>query len=84
MVNLWICANERKRSSRRTSFDRSHAGADPRGSIASPWNLRKYGNFIHHDFVQFGKQYSRHKVILASIVLSQQGCEVGYASSLLQ
>ena len=29
-------------------------------------------NFIHHDFAQNGKQYSRYKVILPSIVLSQQ------------
>jgi len=28
-------------------------------------------NFIHHDFVQFGKQHSRWKAILWSIVLSQ-------------
>ena len=26
-------------------------------------------NFIYHDFVQFGKQHSRYKVILLSIVL---------------
>jgi len=33
-------------------------------------------NFIHHDFVQFGKQHSRCKIILGSIVLSQRSCEV--------
>ena len=32
-------------------------------------------NFIHHDFVQFGKQHSRYKAILPSIVLSQQCCD---------
>jgi len=33
-------------------------------------------NFIHHDFVQFRKQYLRYKVILSFIVLSKQCCEV--------
>ena len=33
-------------------------------------------NFIHHDFVQLGKQNSRFKAILSSTVLSQQFCEV--------
>ena len=33
-------------------------------------------NFSLHDFVQFGKQHSRYKVILTSIVLSQQCCKV--------
>jgi len=37
-------------------------------------------NFIHHDFVQFGKQHSRYKAILSSIVLSQQCCEVYFIS----
>jgi len=42
-------------------------------------------NFIHHDFVQFGKQHSRYKAILPSIILSQQCCEVCFiASSLSQ
>jgi len=36
--------------------------------------------FIHHDFVQFGKQHSRYKAILSSIVFAQQCCEVGYAA----
>ena len=31
-------------------------------------------NFIPHDFVQFGKQHSRYRAILPSIVLSQQYC----------
>jgi len=33
-------------------------------------------NFFRHDFVQFGKQHSRCKAILLSVVLSQQSCEV--------
>ena len=37
-------------------------------------NLYK-SNFIHHDFLQFGKQCSRYKAILSSIILSQQCCE---------
>jgi len=31
---------------------------------------------IHHDFVQSGKQHSRYKANLPSIVLSQLCCEV--------
>jgi len=38
------------------------------------------GNFIHHAFVQFGKQHLRCKVIVPSIVLSQQCCEVCFIS----
>ena len=37
-------------------------------------------NFSHHDFVQFGKQHSRYKASLPSIVLSQQCCEVYFIS----
>jgi len=37
-------------------------------------------NSIHHDFVQFGKQHSRYKAILPSIVLSQKCCEVYFIS----
>jgi len=33
-------------------------------------------NFVHHNFLQSGKQHSRYKAILLSIVLSQQCCEV--------
>jgi len=33
-------------------------------------------NFIHHDFVQFGKQHSQFKAILPSVGLSQQFCGV--------
>ena len=33
-------------------------------------------NFIHYDFVQFGKQHSRYKAILPSTVFSPQCCEV--------
>jgi len=36
--------------------------------------------FFHHNFVQFGKQHSRYKAILTSIVLSQQCCEVYFMS----
>jgi len=35
-------------------------------------------NFIHHDFVQFGKQHSRYKAILPYIILSKQCCEVRF------
>ena len=53
----------------------SYAGADPGEAIAPPKTYKS--NFIHHEFVQFGKQHSRYKVILPSNVLSQQCCEVG-------
>jgi len=33
-------------------------------------------NFILYDFLQLGKQHSRYKAILSSIVLSQQCCKV--------
>jgi len=48
------------------------------GAIASPQTYES--NFIHHDFVQFGKQYSQCKAILPSIVSSQQCCEVYFIS----
>jgi len=37
-------------------------------------------NFVHHDFEKFGKQHSRYKAILSSIVLSQTYCEVHFIS----
>jgi len=50
------------------------AGADPGGAIAPP---KIYERIVfHHDFVQFGKQHSRYKAVLPSVVLSQQCCEV--------
>jgi len=46
--------------------------------------LKTYeSNFIHHDFVQFGRQHSRFKAILPSIVLPQQWYEVYSTSSVL-
>ena len=33
-------------------------------------------NFIHNNFLQFGKQHSRYKAMLFSITLPQQCCEV--------
>jgi len=46
------------------------------GAIAPP--KTKESNFIHHDFLLFGKQHSRYKAILSSIVLSQHFCEVNF------
>jgi len=37
-------------------------------------------NFIHHNFVQFGKQHLRHEAILSSNVSPQQGCKVHFIS----
>jgi len=50
------------------------SGADPEGGDRPPKTYKS--NFFYHDFLQFGKQHSRYKAILSSIVLSQQGCEV--------
>jgi len=36
--------------------------------------------FIQHDFVHVRNKHSRFKVILSSIVLSQQCCEVYFVS----
>jgi len=53
------------------------AGADSGGAIGAiaPLKPTKVA-FFHHDFLQFGKQYPQYKVILQSIVLPQQCCEV--------
>jgi len=51
----------------------------PRGGSSEGRSLppKIYGsNFIHHDFVQIGKQHLRYKAIFLSVVLSQQYCEV--------
>ena len=46
------------------------------GSLRADRPHKTYeSNFMHHDFAQFGKQHSRYKAILPSIVLSQQCCE---------
>ena len=59
-----------------------HPGADP--GKGGDWGDRppktNESNFIHHDFAQFGKQYSRYKGILPSTVLSQQCCEAYFIS----
>jgi len=52
-------------------YNRSGSGE---GAIALPKTYE--GNFIQHDFLQFGKQHSRYKAVLPSIVLSQQFCDV--------
>jgi len=51
-------------------------GADPGGGDRPPTPKTYESNFFQHDFVKFGKQHSRYKAILLSIVLSQQCCEV--------
>ena len=56
-------------------------GSRGRGRLGRPLLPKTYeNNFFHHDFVQFGKQHSRYKSILTSIVLSQQYCEVYFIS----
>jgi len=48
------------------------------GSIAPPTTCES--NFVHHDFVQFGKEHSRYKVILPPTGLSEQGCKEYFIS----
>jgi len=52
------------------------AGEDPGGAIALPKTYKS--NFIYHNFIQLGKQNSRLKAILSSIILSQQCCGANY------
>ena len=59
----------------------SHQGRIQRGTIGAIALLKTYErDFIHHDFVKFGKQHLRYKSILLSIVLSQLCCEVYFIS----
>jgi len=59
----------------------SHQGRIQRGTIGAIALLKTYErDFIHHDFVKFGKQHLRYKAILLSIVLSQLCCEVYFIS----
>ena len=51
-------------------------GADPGGKIGAIAPPKTYeSNFIHREFLLFGKQHSRYRAILLSIVLPQQFCE---------
>ena len=53
----------------------NHAEADPGGGNWGDRPPKPYkSNFIHHGYVHFGKQHSRYKVILLSVVFSQQCC----------
>jgi len=62
-------------------FGRGEYSGRSRGGDRPDRPLKTYeSNFIHHDFAQFGKQHSRYKAILPSIVLSQQCCEVYFIS----
>ena len=58
------------------------SGVHPGGAIGaiSPPKTYESISLLTHDFVQFGKQHSRYKAILPSIVLSQQCCEVYFIS----
>jgi len=70
--DIWRCAKDQMK------HNQGWIQRGVMGAIAFP---RTYeSNFIHHDFVQFGKQHSRYKAILSSIVLSQQCCEVYFIS----
>ena len=48
------------------------------GAVAPPKTCESI--FVHHYFVQFGKQHSRCKVILPPIVLSEQCCKEYFIS----
>ena len=52
------------------------AGADPRGGDWSDRSKTDESNFVHHDFLQCEKHYSRYKAILSSTVLSPRCCDV--------
>jgi len=66
--------NDRSIGSRRT-------GTDPGGGAIGAIPPETYErNFIRHDFVQYGKQHSRYKAMLSSIVLSQQCCKAYFTS----
>jgi len=56
------------------------AGANPGGAIEAVSPLKPTNLSIYHDCVQFGKQHSRYKAILSSIVLSRKCCEVYFIS----
>jgi len=81
LTACWLVGSARsfsKISSFKVKSARHLAGLDPRGR-SSP--LKAYeSNLFHHDFAQCGKQHSRCKVILPSIILSQQCCEVYFVS----
>jgi len=65
-------------SSLRNNQAHAEPGADPRGATGAIAPSITYGSiFIHRNFLQLVKQYSRYKPIPSSIVLSQQQfCEV--------
>jgi len=46
---------------------RGPPGADPGGGDFPPKTYKS--NFIHHNFLQCGKEHTRYKAILLSIVL---------------
>jgi len=55
-----------------TNEDLLQPGADPGGGDWDKRNAKTYeSSFIRDDFLQFGKQHSRHKAISPSIILSQ-------------
>jgi len=58
----------------------NNQGRNKGGRLERLTLLNYENDFIHRNFVQFGKQLSRYKAILPSIVLSQQCCEVIFIS----
>jgi len=50
---------------------------EPGGEDALPPETYE-SNLFHHDFEQFGKQHSRYRDILPSIILSQQCRGIGF------
>jgi len=64
-----------------TDEDLLQPGADPEGGDWGNRIAKTYeSSFIRDDFLQFGKQHSRHKAILPPIILSQQCCEEYFIS----
>ena len=56
------------------------SGVDPGGRLGRSPPKTYESNCFHHNFVQFGKQHSRFKAILSSIVLPQHCCEIHFIS----
>ena len=72
MYRVWATAEVKDRKEKRGIKQGRIQRAT--GAISAP--KTNESSFVDHDFVQFGKQNSRYKAILPSIVLSQPSCKV--------
>jgi len=81
MINL-ICKKVKLRSGKKIYQTLLKIRGYPGGRLGDRPPKTSENNFIHHDFLQFGKQHSRYKAILSSIVFHSS--VVKYTSSILQ